>query len=396
MTITRTQVAIIGSGPSGLLLGQLLHRHGIDNVILERKSKEHVLSRIRAGVLEQGMVDLLRQAGVAERMDKEGLVHSGIELAFEGRRRRVDLERYSGGKTVLVYGQTDVTIDLMEAREAAGATSVYCADNVALHDLDSEAPYVTYERDGETHRLDCDYIAGCDGFHGVSRKSIPSNVLREYERVYPFGWLGLLSDTPPVSDELIYANSSRGFALCSMRSLSRSRYYVQVGLHEKVEDWSDDRFWEELKSRIPEDLAASLVTGPSIEKSIAPLRSFVAEPMRYGRLFLAGDAAHIVPPTGAKGLNLAASDIHTLFTILNKVYKEGRTDLIERYSEIALRRVWKAERFSWWMTTMLHKFEDDAFSQRIQHAEMDYYTTSEAGLTNIAENYVGLPYEDVE
>ncbi|MGQ9427342.1 4-hydroxybenzoate 3-monooxygenase [Gilvimarinus sp. F26214L] len=396
MSRDRTQVAIIGSGPSGLLLGQLLHNQGVDNVVLERQTQDHVLGRIRAGVLEQGMADLLRQAQVGERMDREGLVHTGVELAFAGRRTRIDLAGYTGGKSVIVYGQTEVTRDLMNARAAAGARTVYSAANVALHDLNSDSPHVTYEHEGRTYRLECDYVAGCDGFHGVSRKSIPDSVLKEYERVYPFGWLGLLSDTPPVADELIYANHARGFALCSMRSHTRSRYYVQVGLDEKVEDWSDERFWDELRSRLPEETAADLVTGPSLEKSIAPLRSFVAEPMRYGRLFLAGDAAHIVPPTGAKGLNLAASDIHTLFTVLSKVYGEGRTDLIERYSEICLRRVWKAERFSWWMTSLLHKFDDDPFNHRMQLAELDYYTNSEAGLTTIAENYVGLPYESVQ
>ncbi|GAB2785775.1 4-hydroxybenzoate 3-monooxygenase [Halomonas shantousis] len=393
----KTQVAIIGAGPSGLLLGQLLHRQGIDNVIVERRSGEYVLGRIRAGVLEQGMVDLLREAGVDTRMEQEGLPHDGFELAFANRRVRIDLKGLTGGKTVMVYGQTEVTRDLMEAREAAGATTIYEAENVQPHDLDSEAPYVTYEKDGQTHRLDCDYVAGCDGYHGVSRTCIPADRLKTFERVYPFGWLGILSDTPPVSDELIYANHERGFALCSMRSETRSRYYVQVAEGEKVEDWSDERFWEELKRRIPDDVAAKLVTGPSIEKSIAPLRSFVAEPMQYGRLFLVGDAAHIVPPTGAKGLNLAASDVNTLYRLMVKVYQEDRTDLIERYSETCLRRVWKAERFSWWMTSILHKFSaEEDFERRIQQAELDYYTGSDAGRRTIAENYVGLPYESLE
>ncbi|WP_163576189.1 4-hydroxybenzoate 3-monooxygenase [Halomonas faecis] len=390
----KTQVAIIGAGPSGLLLGQLLARQGIDNVILERRSGEYVLSRIRAGVLEQGMVDLLREAGVAERMDAEGMVHDGVELAFDNRRVRVDLAGLTGGKTVMVYGQTEVTRDLMEARQAIGATTLYEVDDVQPHGLQSETPYVTFEKDGETHRLDCDYVAGCDGFHGISRQSIPADRIKTFERVYPFGWLGLLADTPPVADELIYARHDRGFALCSMRSATRSRYYVQVGLDEKVEDWSDARFWEELKRRVPEDVADSLVTGPSIEKSIAPLRSFVVEPMQYGRLFLVGDAAHIVPPTGAKGLNLAASDVNALYRVLVAVYREGRTELISRYSEVALKRIWKAERFSWWMTSLLHKFSDEEdFATRMQQAELDYLASSTAGLTTIAENYVGLPYE---
>ncbi|SFH31794.1 4-hydroxybenzoate 3-monooxygenase [Modicisalibacter xianhensis] len=393
----KTQVAIIGAGPSGLLLGQLLHRRGIDNVILERRSGEYVLSRIRAGVLEQGMVDLLREAGVDRRMDEEGIPHDGFELAFDNRRVRVDLEGLTGGKTVMVYGQTEVTRDLMEAREAVGATTIYEAENVQPHDLDTDHPYLTFEKDGEICRLDCDYVAGCDGYHGVARRSIPEDRIKTFERVYPFGWLGILSDTPPVSDELIYANHERGFALCSMRSKTRSRYYVQVPEDEKVEDWSDERFWDELKARLPDDVAGKLVTGPSIEKSIAPLRSFVAEPMQYGRLFLVGDAAHIVPPTGAKGLNLAASDVNTLYRLMVKVYQEGRTDLIARYSEVCLRRVWKAERFSWWMTTNLHKFSDgEDFERRIQQAELDYYTSSQAGLTTIAENYVGLPYESLD
>ncbi|MDR5905296.1 4-hydroxybenzoate 3-monooxygenase [Franzmannia qiaohouensis] len=393
----KTQVAIIGAGPSGLLLGQLLQRQGIDNVILERKSGEYVLSRIRAGVLEQGMVDLLREAGVERRMDAEGLPHDGFALAFDNRHVRIDLAELTGGKRVMVYGQTEVTRDLMEAREASGGQTVYEADNVQLHDLESDAPWVTFEKNGETVRLDCDYVAGCDGYHGVSRQTIPEDRIKTFEKVYPFGWLGILSDTPPVSHELIYARHERGFALCSMRSETRSRYYVQVPLDERVEDWSDARFWEELKRRLPDEVAAKLVTGPSIEKSIAPLRSFVAEPMQYGRLFLVGDAAHIVPPTGAKGLNLAASDVSTLYSLMCKVYHEGRSDLIDRYSETCLRRVWKAERFSWWMTSMLHKFsEEEDFGARMQQAELDYVTGSRAGLTTIAENYVGLPYEALE
>jgi len=393
----RTQVAIIGAGPAGLLLGQLLHNAGIDNVILERQSGDYVLGRIRAGVLEQGMVDLLRQAGVSQRMDAEGLVHTGFELALDDRRVHIDLKGLTGGKTVMVYGQTEVPRDLMAARAAVGAHTLYSVSNVQPHGMKTDAPYVTFDKEGESVRLDCDYIAGCDGFHGVARQSIPSDVLKIFERVYPFGWLGVLADTPPVHDELVYARHERGFALCSQRSASRSRYYLQVPAEENVEDWSDQRFWAELKTRLPKALAEQLVTGPSIEKSIAPLRSFVVEPMQYGRLFLLGDAAHIVPPTGAKGLNLAASDVSTLFNMLRKVYTEGRTDLLERYSEVCLRRIWKAERFSWWMTSMLHRFPDsDSFSQRIADSELAYFGDSAAGRTTIAENYVGLPYEAIE
>ncbi len=392
----KTKVAIIGAGPSGLLLGQLLHNRGIDNIIVERQTGEYILGRIRAGVLEKGFVDLMREAKVDKRMDEEGYIHDGFEIVANNERVRVNLKELTGGSTVMVYGQTEVTRDLMEARAEVGATTIYSADNVQPHDLKTDAPYITYEQNGETFRIDCDYIAGCDGFHGVSRKSIPADILKEYERVYPFGWLGVLADVPPVADELIYAKHERGFALCSMRSATRSRYYVQVGLDEKVEDWSDERFWEELKSRMPADAAANLTTGPSIEKSIAPLRSFVAEPMQYGRMFLAGDAAHIVPPTGAKGLNLAASDIATLYSLMTKIYEEGRTDLIEKYSETCLRRIWKAERFSWWMTTMLHKFDNDPIEDKLIDAELDYFLHSENGLKTIAENYVGLPFDAIE
>jgi p-hydroxybenzoate 3-monooxygenase len=372
----------------------LLHRCGIDNVILERHTPDYVLGRIRAGVLEYGFVDLMREAGVAERMDREGLEHDGFTLAFQGQRHRVDMKSLTG-KSVLVYGQTEVTHDLMDARKASGAPIYYEAEDVQLHDFLDGRPRVTFSHHGQQHSIDCDYIAGCDGFHGVSRKSVPKDRIQEFERVYPFGWLGLLSDTPPVEDELIYVHSPRGFALCSMRSHTRSRYYVQCSLAEHVEEWSDDRFWTELAHRLPEDVAAKLVTGPSIEKSIAPLRSFVAEPMRFGKLFLVGDAAHIVPPTGAKGLNLASSDVYTLYHALRGTYQDKRPELLDRYSEICLRRIWKAERFSWWMSMLLHKFDDDAFSQRIQKAEQDYYTSTQAGLTTIAENYVGLPYEPV-
>jgi len=397
MKTLKTQVAIIGAGPSGLLLGQLLHNAGIETLILERQTPDYVQGRIRAGVLEQGMVDLLRQAGVSRRMDAEGLVHEGFELALNDQLTHIDLKSLTGGKTVMIYGQTEVTRDLMAARKEAGAVTLYEARDVQPHDLKSQQPWLSFEHQGQRYRLECDYIAGCDGFHGVARQSIPAEALKIFERVYPFGWLGILADTPPIHDELVYAKHERGFALCSMRSPSRSRYYLQVPAQESVDEWSDERFWDELKTRLPQSLAAQLVTGPSIEKSIAPLRSFVVEPMQYGRLFLLGDAAHIVPPTGAKGLNLAASDVSTLFNILLKVYREGRVDLLEKYSAICLRRIWKAERFSWWMTSMLHQFpEADGFSQRIAQSELEYFVDSEAGRKTIAENYVGLPYEAIE
>lgn len=397
MKTLNTQVAIIGAGPSGLLLGQLLHNAGIQTLILERQSADYVAGRIRAGVLEQGMVDLLREAGVSQRMDREGLVHDGFALALDGQLTPIDLKALTGGQSVMVYGQTEVTRDLMAARAEAGATTLYEVRDVQPHDLKSDRPWLTFEHQGQALRLECDYIAGCDGFHGVARQSIPPESLNIFERVYPFGWLGILADTPPVHEELVYAKHPRGFALCSMRSPTRSRYYLQVPADEDLEQWSDARFWEELKRRLPPALAEQLVTGPSIEKSIAPLRSFVVEPMQYGRLFLLGDAAHIVPPTGAKGLNLAASDVSTLLRILLKVYREGRVDLLERYSAICLRRVWKAERFSWWMTSMLHTFADaDGFSQRIAQSELEYFVGSEAGRKTIAENYVGLPYEAIE
>lgn len=392
----QTCVAIIGAGPAGLLLGQLLHNAGIANVILERQSASHVLGRIRAGVLEQGTVELLHEAGVGQRLAAEGLVHEGFELTLGDRRERIDLKRLTG-RNVTVYGQTEVTRDLMQARERSQALTCYNASDVQLHDLQSHRPSVTFQYQGEQVRLACDYIAGCDGFHGVARQSIPAASLRTFERAWPFGWLGVLADTPPVNDELIYASHPRGFALCSQRSHTRSRYYVQVPADEAVDQWSDERFWNELRARLPGDVAQALVTGPSIEKSIAPLRSFVVEPLQHGQLFLLGDAAHIVPPTGAKGLNLAASDVSTLYRILLKVYREQRTDLLERYSPLCLKRIWKAERFSWWMTSMLHTFEQrDGFSERIGQAELEYFLDSEAGRTCIAENYVGLPYEPIE
>jgi p-hydroxybenzoate 3-monooxygenase len=390
----RTQVGIIGAGPSGLLLSQLLHLKGIDTVVLERRSLDYVLGRIRAGVLEQGMVDLLKEAQVGDRLTREGLVHTGIDLCFGGKRHRIDLKALSGGSVVTVYGQTEVTKDLSDARQAMGGKLIYEAENVEPHDFESDAPRLTYRKDGTTHEIKCDYIAGCDGYHGVSRERVPQSALKTFERVYPFGWLGILSDTHPVSDELIYVNHERGFALCSMRSHTRSRYYVQCTADEKVENWPDERFWDELRARLPEETAEALETGPSIEKSIAPLRSFVAEPMRFGRLFLAGDAAHIVPPTGAKGLNLAASDVYFLARALIAFYESGRRDLLDTYSETCLRRIWKAERFSWWMTSLLHRFPGgNPFDARIQNAELDYITGSRAAQTALAENYVGLPYE---
>lgn len=389
----RTKVVIIGSGPSGLLLGQILTRAGVSNVIIDRVGKEYILGRVRAGVLEEGLVKLLENAGVADRLHKEGLPHDGFSLAFDGRDHRIDLFDLTGGQRVMVYGQTKVTHDLMDARERDGSLTIYDAENVQPHDFSGKKPYVTYQKDGVTHRIDCDFIAGCDGFHGVSRKAVPQGAIREYERVYPFGWLGILAEVPPVNHELIYANHPRGFALCSMRSNTRSRYYVQCPLDDKIEDWSDDRFWDEIRRRLPAHHAEAMKTAPSFEKSIAPLRSFVAEPMRFGSLFLAGDAAHIVPPTGAKGLNLAASDVHYLSQGLIEYYNEGSQAGLDAYSERALDRVWKAVRFSWWMTTMMHRFPDTGdFGQKIQEAELDYLVHSRAAATSLAENYVGLPY----
>ena len=388
----RTQVAIIGAGPAGLLLGALLHKAGIDSVVLERKSGDYVLSRIRAGVLEQGAVDMLASVGVDARMRAEGLRHDGFAMGFANRRLRIDLTGLAG-TPVTVYGQTEVTRDLMDARKAAGLQTIYEAENVAIHDFDGRTPRVTYEKDGVTHELRCDFIAGCDGFHGVCRASVPQGAIRNFEKVYPFGWLGLLADVPPCSHELIYANHERGFALCSMRSKTRSRYYIQCGADEDVSAWSDQRFWDELRRRLDPEAAEAVITGPSIEKSIAPLRSFVAEPLRFGRLFLAGDAAHIVPPTGAKGLNLAASDVHYLGEALREYYRDGSEAGIDAYSARALARIWKAERFSWSLTMLLHRFEQmNAFEQRMQEADFLYIENSRAAQTSIAENYVGLPY----
>ena len=390
----RTQVAIVGAGPSGLLLGQLLHRAGIDAVILERQSADYVLGRIRAGVLEQVTVDLLDEIGVGQRMHDEGLVHGGFELLYAGKRHRIDLQKLTGGKSVMVYGQTEVTRDLMAARSAVGLPTVYEAQKVAVHDFDGAKPHVTYEKDGATHRLDCDFIAGCDGFHGVCRASVPRSAITEYEKVYPFGWLGLLSDTPPVSDELIYIHSPRGFALCSQRSATRSRYYLQVPLSDKIQAWSDEAFWQELRLRLDDEGRQRLVTGPSLEKSIAPLRSFVTEPLRFGRLFLAGDAGHIVPPTGAKGLNLAATDVKYLSSAFIEYYRDKTEAGIDRYSQRCLRRIWRAERFSWWFTSLMHSYpQDGAIVAKFQEAELDYLLHSEAASRSVAENYVGLPLD---
>jgi len=388
----RTQVAIVGAGPSGLLLGQLLHNHGIANVILEQRTAEYVLGRIRAGVIEQGAVDLLDQAGVGARMRREGLIHEGIEISHGGERHRIDFRALTG-KNVMIYGQTEITRDLMDARAAAGAMTVYKAEDVSLDGIETDRPRVRYRCDGVESEIACEFIAGCDGFHGVSRQTIPDKAVQTYERVYPFGWLGVLTDTPPVSPELIYAHHDHGFALCSMRSKTRSRLYIQCRLDDDVEDWPDGRFFEELKLRLDPQAAASLVTGPSIEKSIAPLRSFVAEPMRFGRLFLAGDAAHIVPPTGAKGLNLAASDVYYLWQALTEFYAEKSQAGLDAYSARALARVWQAERFSWWMTSLLHRFpEASGFDQKIQRAELAYLVRTRTAQTVLAENYVGLAY----
>jgi p-hydroxybenzoate 3-monooxygenase len=388
----RVQVAIIGSGPSGLMLGHILHRAGIDTIILENRSRDYVLARIRAGLLEQGTVDLLRENGLASRLDKEALIHHGMALAFDGERHRIDLSGLAGGKVVTIYGQTEVTRDLMDARDASGAATVYEAQDVTLYDFDGASPRVTYVKDGVTHEIACDIIAGCDGYHGVSRASVPEGAITTYERVYPFGWLGILAEVPPVDHELIYANSPRGFALCTMRSNTRSRYYVQCPLDDKVEAWSDDRFWDELRRRVDAPTAEAIVTGPSFEKSIAPLRSFVAEPLRFGRLLLVGDAAHIVPPTGAKGLNLAMSDVRYLSEALLAFFREGSQASLDTYSARALARIWKAVRFSWSMTTMLHRFPDQtAFDQRMQEADLAYLVSSKAAMTALAENYVGLP-----
>lgn len=394
MTITvKTQVCIIGAGPSGLLLSQLLANAGIDTIVIDRRDRAYIEGRIRAGVLEQGTVKALEEAGVADRLHREGLPHEGFELAFDGDRHRIDIKALTG-KTVTVYGQTEVTKDLFDRRHAEDQVFFFNADNVTPIDLKSGSPSIHFTHEGEQVIVECDYIAGCDGFHGVSRQSIPDDVIRTFERVYPFGWLGIMVEKPPVSHELIYANHERGFALASMRSETRSRYYVQCDVNDDLAKWSDDRFWDELALRLGPDAAANLQTGPSFEKSIAPLRSFVAEPMRYGNLFLAGDAAHIVPPTGAKGLNLAAADIRILSRALVSHYKDRNDHHIDTYSETVLRRVWKVERFSWQLSMLMHQFpENSPFEKRMQRAEFDYLSSSETASRAIAENYVGLPLD---
>lgn len=388
----RTQVAIIGGGPSGLLLSQILHRAGVETVVLEQRSRDYVLARIRAGVLESGLCDMLRAAGVGERLDREGIPHEGTVISTEHGQFRIDFRRLSG-RSVTVYGQTEVTRDLYAARDAMGGMVLHGVEGATILGADTDRPAVTFRHDGTDRTLACDFVVGCDGFHGVSRRTIPDSVRREVEKVWPFGWLGVLSRTRPVHHELIYAGHPRGFALCSMRNDRLSRYYIQVGLDETAEAWSDAAFWDELRRRLPADVAERLETGPSIEKSVAPLRSFVCEPMRWGRLFLAGDAAHIVPPTGAKGLNLAASDVFYLSRALIAHYGGEGADLLDRYSADALARVWKASRFSWWMTRTLHRFpEEGAFGERMQAAELAYLEQSEAAQRSLAENYVGLPY----
>jgi p-hydroxybenzoate 3-monooxygenase len=388
----RTQVVIIGGGPSGLLLGQLLHRAGIDTMVLERKTRAYVLGRIRAGVLERGLVGLMAEAGVSARMTAQGQVHGGTMIARGNDTFRLDLAKHTG-QTVLVYGQTELTRDLYDARQAVAGTTQFSVENVVIHDADTDAPFVTYDQDGQQHRIDCDFVAGCDGFHGVSRKTIPQNLRREYEKLYPFGWLGILSETPPVNHELIYASSDRGFALCSMRNAHLSRYYIQCDASDDPGNWSDQAFWDELRRRIPADAADALITGPSLEKSIAPLRSFVTEPMRWGRLFLCGDAAHIVPPTGAKGLNTAASDVHYLNQGLRQFYLDDDPDGIDRYSERALARVWKTQRFSWWFSNLMHDFPDQSvFDKQMQVAELAFLRENQAAQAAMAQNYVGLPY----
>ncbi len=387
----RKQVVIVGAGPSGLLLGRLLDLAGIDNIVLERQTQDYVLARIRAGILEQTTVDLIHRAGAGTRLDAEGIRHHAVHLAFDYKSIAIGLSEHTNGKVVTAYGQTEVTRDLCSVRDAAGSTTVYEAANVEINDFDGHSPYVTYEKDGTTHRVDCDLIAGCDGYHGVCRQSVPSSAITTFDKIYPFGWLGLLSDTKPVAEEVVYANTARGFALCSMRSMTRSRYYIQCDADDKVENWSDDAFWDEFRLRLPPEMAEALETGPSIEKSIAPLRSFVAEPMRFGRLMLAGDAAHVVPPTGAKGLNLAASDIHYMYDAILGFLEDHDAAALDEYSRRALDRVWKTERFSWWLTNLTHRFNDDPFEQRMKEAELAYVTTSDAGRQMVAENYVGLP-----
>ncbi|MGB0756813.1 MAG: 4-hydroxybenzoate 3-monooxygenase [Candidatus Puniceispirillaceae bacterium] len=387
----RTQVVIIGAGPAGLLLGCLLDKHGIDNVILERQTADYVLARIRAGILEQTTVDLMHRLEAGDRLSAEGIIHHGVNIAFDKKMEAIPLGASTGGKVVTAYGQTEVTKDLYDLRIAGHSQTVYQAEDVSPADFDTDSPSVSFRHQGTEHHIDCDIIVGCDGYHGVSRASVPEAAITTYEKLYPFGWLGLLADTPPVAHEVVYANDVRGFALCSMRSMTRSRYYIQCDTTDTVEGWSDDAFWDELRRRLPAELAEPMITGPSIEKSIAPLRSFVAEPMRFGRLLLAGDAAHVVPPTGAKGLNLAFSDIHYLIEALSAFFADKDDSALSEYSRRALARIWKTERFSWYLTNLTHRFNDDPFEQKMKEAELAYITTSEAGRISLAENYVGLP-----
>ncbi len=386
----RTQVVIIGAGPAGLLLGCLLDKHGIDNVILERQTADYVLARIRAGILEQTTVDLMHRLEAGDRLSEEGIIHHGVNIAFDKKMEAIPLGASTGGKVVTAYGQTEVTKDLYDLRMAGHSQTVYQAEDVRPADFDTDSPSVSFRHQGTEHHIDCDIIVGCDGYHGVSRASVPEAAITTYEKLYPFGWLGLLADTPPVAHEVVYANDVRGFALCSMRSMTRSRYYIQCDTTDTVEGWSDDAFWDELRRRLPAELAEPMITGPSIEKSIAPLRSFVAEPMRFGRLLLAGDAAHVVPPTGAKGLNLAFSDIHYLIEALSAFFADNDDSALSEYSRRALARIWKTERFSWYLTNLTHRFNDDPFEQKMKEAELAYITTSEAGRISLAENYVGL------
>ena len=387
----RTQVVIIGAGPAGLLLGCLLDKHGIDNVILERQTADYVLARIRAGILEQTTVDLMHRLEAGDRLSAEGIIHHGVNIAFDKKMEAIPLGASTGGKVVTAYGQTEVTKDLYDLRMAGHSQTFYQAEDVSPADFDTDSPSVSFRHQGTEHHIDCDIIVGCDGYHGVSRASVPEAAITTYEKLYPFGWLGLLADTPPVAHEVVYANDVRGFALCSMRSMTRSRYYIQCDTTDTVEGWSDDAFWDELRRRLPAELAEPMITGPSIEKSIAPLRSFVAEPMRFGRLLLAGDAAHVVPPTGAKGLNLAFSDIHYLIEALSAFFADKDDSALSEYSRRALARIWKTERFSWYLTNLTHRFNDDPFEQKMKEAELAYITTSEAGRISLAENYVGLP-----
>ena len=390
----RTQVGIVGAGPAGLLLARLLDQHGIESIVVENHSREYIESRVRAGVLEQGTVNTLNDAGAGERMRRQGLVHHGLELSFNGRRHRINLYELTGGRAITVYGQQEVVKDLINARLDAGGQIFFEAEETSIHDLDTDAPKIRFRKNGEAHEIACDFIGGCDGSHGICRSSIPAGVLNVFERVYPFGWLGILAASKPPSEELIYCNHSRGFALFSMRSPEITRLYIQCEPDEEIADWPDDRIWQELELRLGVDESIRLEEGPILQKGVTPMRSFVIEPMQYGRLFLAGDAAHIVPPTGAKGMNLAVADVRVLSRALASFYQSGRTDLLAQYSETCLRRVWRAEHFSWWMTSLLHRFPDHSpFQQRLQLSELEYVTSSRAAATALAENYAGLPFD---